>query len=92
MLELVIGYDGKIRSVKLKQGNGSVEYHSICNLYPLELSITHSFRNPNKNQDSVRAPSSIVNSKERLDTVLARPNRKATERFHRMFRDNSDDL
>ena len=37
VLELDIGFDGKIRSVKLKQGNGSIEYHSICNLYPMEL-------------------------------------------------------
>ena len=47
VLELVMGFDGSIRSVKLKQGNGTTEYHSICNLYPLELSITHASSSEN---------------------------------------------
>ncbi|MCL4143219.1 UNVERIFIED_CONTAM: hypothetical protein GTU68_003428 [Idotea baltica] len=40
-LEIIISYDNKIRSVKIKQGNGLTANHSIKNLYPLELSITH---------------------------------------------------
>ena len=51
VLELVIGFDGKIRSVKLKQGNGCIEYHSICNHYPMELSVTHSIRDLNLNNN-----------------------------------------
>ena len=76
--------------MKLKQGNGSIDNHSICNSYSLELSVTHSFRDPNQNQDSVRAPSDTVN--KRVDSVPARPKRKATERSHRMLRDNIDAL
>ena len=38
ILELVMGYDNKVRSVRLRQGNGKIEYHSISNLYPFEIS------------------------------------------------------
>ena len=38
ILELVMGYDNKVRSVKLRQGNGKIEYHSISNLYPFQIS------------------------------------------------------
>ena len=41
VLEIIIGYDNNIRSVKVKQSNGQTVLHSISNLYPLELSITH---------------------------------------------------
>ena len=91
VLELVIGFDGKIRSVKLKQGNGSIEYHSICNLYPMELSVTHAIRGNNNNNvnnihdDDDNASSNIVDKS-------VRPKRKATERFHRMLKENIDNL
>ena len=39
VLELVLGFDNKVRSDKLKQGNGAIEYHSISNLYLMEISI-----------------------------------------------------
>lgn len=42
VVDLVIGFDNNIRSVLVKKGDGSVGHHSICNLYPLELSVTHS--------------------------------------------------
>ncbi len=45
ILEIIIGFDDKIRSVKLLQGNGQVVHHSIWHLYPLELSITLSGKN-----------------------------------------------
>ena len=38
VLENIIGFDNKIRAVKLKQGNGAIEYHSIPNLYEMEIS------------------------------------------------------
>src|SRR6201990_969415 len=41
VIEVVVGYDNIIRSVKVKQSNGKVAHHSICNLFPMELSITH---------------------------------------------------
>jgi hypothetical protein len=41
VLEVVMGGDNIIRSVKLRQGDGNILHHSISNLYPLELSITH---------------------------------------------------
>ena len=42
VLELVVGRDNKVRSVKLKRGDGQIQHHSIKHLYPLELSLTHS--------------------------------------------------
>ena len=36
--ENILGFDNKIRAVKLKQGNGAIEYYSISNLYPMEIS------------------------------------------------------
>ena len=42
VLELIRGHNDKVRSVKLKRGDGDVAHHSIINhLYPLELSLTH---------------------------------------------------
>ena len=41
VLELIVGDDKKIRSVKHKRGDGSIQVHSIKPLYPLELSLTH---------------------------------------------------
>ena len=42
VLELVVGHDNKVRSVKLKRGDGQIQHHSVKHLYPLELSLTHS--------------------------------------------------
>ena len=44
VLELIVGHDGKVRSVKLKRGDGVIVHHSINHLYPLELSLTHNHR------------------------------------------------
>ena len=41
VLELMVGDDKKIRSVKVKRGDGSVQVHSDKLLYHLELSFTH---------------------------------------------------
>ena len=78
VLELIIGFDGKIRTVKLKKGNGSVEYHSICNLYPMELSVTHAIRDENQNNTS---SNNDVNNQSITVEKSVRPKRKATERF-----------
>ena len=44
VLELIVGHDNKVRSVKLKRGDGVTVHHSICHLYPMELSLTHNHR------------------------------------------------
>ena len=41
VLELIVGDDKKIRTVKVKRGDGSVQVHSIKLLYPLERPLTH---------------------------------------------------
>ena len=48
--ELVEGDDSKVRSVRLRKGDGSICLHSIKHLYPMELSLTHNVR---VNPDSV---------------------------------------
>ena len=40
-MELIVGDEKKICSVKVKRGDGSVQVHSIKLLYPQELSLTH---------------------------------------------------
>ena len=89
VIELIMGLDNKVRTVKVRQGNGAIEYHSICNLYPLEVSVTHSGRdsittsvNNAEGEDSMEAPRQVP----------SRPKRKATQRFERMLRDNLDNL
>ena len=92
VLEVVIGFDGKIRSVKVKQGNGSVEYHSICNLYPLELSITHPVRSENLNVNKVNNKSNNNVNIDSKTNQSVRPKRKAAEKFHQMIRDKIEYL
>ena len=41
-MELIYGDDDKVRSAKVKIGDGSIQIHSISHLYPLELPLTHS--------------------------------------------------
>ena len=58
VLELVRGHDDKVRSVKLKRGDGVVTHHSINHLYPLELSLTH---NPHfQNSDSTQTDMDVI--------------------------------
>ena len=58
MLELIRGHDDKLRSDKLKRGDGVVAHHSINRLYPLELLLTH---NPHfQNNDSTQIESNII--------------------------------
>ena len=51
VLELIVGHDNAVRSVKLKRSDGQVVHPSINHLYPLELSITHAYRDNVEDQD-----------------------------------------
>ena len=85
------GLDGKIRTVQIKQSNGAVEYHSICNLYPLELTITHAGRDFSNDKDIF--PSDIAPIQCNNDHVrMAKPKRKATDRYRRMLRNDLEYL
>ena len=42
MLEPIYGDDDKVRSAKVKKGDGFIQIHSISHLFPLELPLTHS--------------------------------------------------
>lgn len=37
--EFIEGFDSKVRTIKLIS-NEALEYHLICNNYPMELSVT----------------------------------------------------
>ena len=89
VLELIMGRDSKVRTVKIKQSNGVTEYHAISNLYPLEVSVTHAGRDvrdipANGSTGHGSGPSNI--------STESRPKRKATERFHRMMKNKIEDI
>ena len=44
VLELIVGHDNAVRSVKLKRGDRKVAHHSVNHLYPLQLTLTHTHR------------------------------------------------
>ena len=78
------------REAKKFKNHWSIEYHSICNLYLMELSVTHSTRDQNINNDDGNndMESALSNTVDKS----VRPKRKATERFHKMLKDNIDYL
>ena len=46
VVELIPGYDGKCRSVKVRKGDGATgttTTHALKHLYPMELALTHDF-------------------------------------------------
>ena len=91
VLQTMKGLDGKIRTVQLKQSNGAVEFHSICNLYPLELTITHAGRDSNRAKEDT--PNDVTPVRNGGDNLRgARPKRKATDRFNKMLRDDLEYL
>ena len=89
VLQRITGADGKVRIVKIKQSNGLEEHHSLKNLYPLELSITH----PGvQNQASNSSESQNLNDNIEEKGAVARPKRAATQRFNKMLKDNRGNL
>ena len=82
----IIGHDGKIRSVELKKGNGSVDTHSISHLYPLELSLSHSGTEPDGETQPIQAKSNQTKpSSERPQEITeeipqGRPQRAAAQK------------
>ena len=43
VIQLFPGNDKLVRSVQVKRGDGAIQTHSLKHLYPLELSLTHSY-------------------------------------------------
>jgi hypothetical protein len=84
----VLGHDNIIRSVRLKQGDGTIAHHSINNLYPLELSITH---NPKFRDD---AEKDEEGSEDEVSDIVVqkRPPRQAALKCKQLIRDKLDDL
>jgi len=86
VLDLVLGHDNIIRSVRLKQGDGTIAHHSINNLYPLELSITH---NPKFRDD---AEKDEEGSEDEVSDIVVqkRPPRQAALKCKQLIRDKLD--
>ena len=53
VLELIVGHDNAVRSVKLKRSDGQIVHHSVNHLYPLELSITHAYSDNVEDQNEI---------------------------------------
>lgn len=95
VVELIVGYDGNIRAVRVMKGDRSIGLHSIRNLYPLELSITHSGEwandipaNSNKGENDVaqcNADVKTVTSDERKPVRQAARNCRDFIRRNRRF-------
>ena len=101
VIEVVVGYDNIIRSVKVKQSNGKVAHHSICNLFPMELSITHPGVSQNEERAAIDdsspeevAPASAVTRQpdSHNQSSEKRPVRKAAVKFRKFLKENLDDL
>ena len=97
IMDVVVGGDGKIRSVKVRKGDGVTGQYSICHLYPLELSLiqnssaSESQSNPETevvlNQDQIKDPE--------INTGAAgqkRPPRRAAIKFKQFIQDNLKNL
>lgn len=100
IMEVVISPDNnKIRTAKVRRGDGRVDYHSICHLYPLELSITHS-GNQHKDTAVAGLSNQSASSNEATDSGDAprdspgskRPVRQAAKKFRQFIQDNLENL
>ena len=83
IVETISGSDSNIRSVKLRKSDSSIAHHSINNLYPLELSITHPDR------DNYETPSPKENAThENISTSnqSRRPKRTSALKSQRNWR------
>src|SRR5215469_464820 len=69
VVDVILGFDNNIRSVRLKQANGEIGLHSICNLYPMELSIMLGNKGIENDKDN--------DESENKNEPLLRPKRKA---------------
>ena len=91
VLEVVLGFDNKIRSVKLQRSDGTVCHHSICHLYPLELSLTHNVRdnlNNNEHSKNIEINNSDPTPDHGSNSEPRRPLRKAAAKCRQLIRDN----
>ena len=94
VLDLVFRHDNKVRSVKIKRGDGTITHHSINLLYPLELSVTHTTRytpddspldddaesyEPSEDQQEFRPVQPLEQEIELNDEEDSRPRRTAAQ-------------
>ena len=101
ILEIIIGYDNKIRSVKLKRGDGQICHHSLNHLYPLELSLTHSGSRQNQaidvdkqviETDDNHTPLTNEDPGDELVSDTDRPKRAAAKKCRAFIQSKLDDL
>jgi len=93
VVDTIAGSDTNIRSVQLQKSDGTVVHHSINNLYPLELSITHPDRDNYESsplgENSTHSESVPSTSK---NTQFSHPKRKAAMISQQNWREKLSDL
>lgn len=80
VMKLTQGSDGLVRSALIKRGD-TLQEHSIKHLFPLELSITHSFQAPAADQgDDLPEGENVVESVREDQSRPVRHQRSVKER------------
>ena len=77
-----IGDDNKIRSVTLRKSDHSESHHSISNLYPMELSITHSGTKSSEHTENISEDTSS----------MKRPVRQSALNSEKLWKSKMEDL
>ena len=73
VVELIPGYDQKVRSVKILKGDGAtgtITTHSLKHLYPMELSLTHSHQANEPHCSVAMANDSVAGSSNLVEPVM----------------------
>ena len=93
-MEVMKGHDSKLRSVRVKMGNGETALHSIRHLCHLELSIAHSGTSQNeankpKNKGKIPSDDQTNDDNEKPDDGInpntGRARRKAAVKYRCMI-------
>merc|ERR1712215_116582 len=98
IIELYPGSDGKVRNVKLlrgdadwdKKGGLRPELHSLQNLYPMELSITHPHTSPIPQSPEFEALCEREAESEQV-TPDAQPHLEHTDMYHPLDEEIAED-
>ena len=99
VVDVLLGFDNKIRTVRVKLSNGRESNYSICHLYPLELGISH----PPDAEYGINPPTPPTTTNDDNDfegfdpkdnpkKSIARPKRKAADKFMHFMQENLNDL
>lgn len=89
--ELINGTDGKVRSVKVRKSDNTLNVHSLKHLYPLELSDPGEEIKQSQ-PDSTVADAVPTNARDDVLTSSGRPRRAAADRCRDILRLHTDEF